>query len=318
MEYKSYIKNAGWIHDSEFDDVILGKLFLDVYGYLPSSRIRICTPSKDDKKIKLLKEKMWCSFTNENKTDKCFWKDNYLLEEVKKFVDNLKIINNKIFLIVTSPTYGLLKMISDISEKQLVIYMYTGNYNMNGSFEIDEIIDKKKVILFEFSRYYLLEDNKMENNANDLKNFSKLLDEKNWKEFSNKQDERCKNVREFLYNFNKTLVKPKYLFKKDEEIENMDELKKLYKSDFEEYKKKIDLNKCIERKIDILMSIGEVRLNAPICDMMIGWYVYMMENNLESDFNFMEVKENWYIWKVNNFEKYVLLWKNLVINALMK
>ncbi len=325
MNHKLYLKNAAWIHDSEFDDSTLAKMLIDLYGQLPYPRLRICTPSKDDKKIKPLKEKMWVSMIKEKESDICFWKDHYSYDNIKNFMNHCekRMIDNKIILIVTAPTYGLIRSLTNLTQLPLIIYMYTGIYNSNGSPEIDDLLAEQKITLIEFSRYYLLDTvvsaNVGTNNDEliDLKHLGTLLDIEFWEKFEQCQPERYHAIREFLEVFNMSLVHPKRLIEKPNDDE-LKELIKLYKTNFEEYRHKIDLKNCIPKKIPILESIGKVRLSAPICDVMIGWFVYMIENNITQDFNIEDMGNNRYVWKVSNVEKYVPLFKRLIKDALLK
>ena len=233
--WATILKKSSWIHDAELDDAILGA-FLE----FNQSSLRICTADKDGGILYDLKSEMFKAVVGELTQYEVWMNNFYKLSAAEKKLSNRRkikkqseilenfcksfehLVNSLPFvpLIVTAPTFGILEFIYNYFKKPLLVFAYTGQYNLGNMNDLKILSESQKAFVVDTSRYPVICDDKGKE-PQVLTNFYHMTHNTPfWEEFKKKRPDKCKKVKDFLKAFNTHLIQPGRLFteefKKDE------------------------------------------------------------------------------------------------------
>lgn len=224
--FRALLAKAGWIHDAEMDDAVLGAIL----GLHKNPMLRVCTEDKDGGPVRELKTTMMKAVVGKTSDFEITMENDYRLsaEEktkrnqeiiakesgtLKKFCDRLATDWDVVPVILTAPPFGIMAQIQKyIEEKTLVVFAYTGSYNLQYMGELMELAAQDKAFVIDTSRYRVIA-NPEGKEPNRLRGFYKMMKPTNfWEMLGQTHPEKRCAFQDFMHAFNGELLRPGRLF----------------------------------------------------------------------------------------------------------
>jgi hypothetical protein len=273
---------AGWIHDAELDDVILGAILRDVHGKLPDPILQVSVFPHETPEIESKKAVMWQSLhqtpcptawvnaeTHSVRTE--------CLEISKKFIRELDEKTRDlpyIPLIVTAPTHGLFDVFAKETDRDFLVILYSGRYNSTGMQHIER--------LHKNGRLHVVDTNAptvTHNRSKLTKDLHHMFKDTDfWGKFAHHAPHQYIAVTDFARTFNHNILHPQRLLR-GEVMHNDEflELCNLYQNDIEAYRKRVfDIRNYVVHPHLIHLLSCPLEHEGPVCDILIGYLAYLV------------------------------------------